>query len=197
MIIIIDGYNFLKSITGTTFINDRVMSDWMGKFQQYMHYRGNRIIMVFDAGPSYYPSSEWYGAVEVLYAGQDQIADDLLKKWLLKHRGLEVLLVSSDREIRDWAENLQLASISSQDFNRVFVDVMKREERQLSSFQQTMYKTKEDDCQDDFLDALMEMGSRDLVSGIIKNEYAENIRVRDGKKASKTDKAAMKKIHKI
>jgi len=169
----------------------------MSTFQQYMHYRGNRIIVVFDAGPSYYPSSDWYGAVEVLYAGQDQTADDLLKKWLSKHCGLEVLLVSSDREIRDWAENLQLPSISSQDFNRVFVEVMKHEERQLVTFQQTMYKTKTDASADDNLDALMELGSRNLVSGMTKNEYDENIRIRDGKKASKADKSAMKKINKI
>lgn len=173
------------------------MHDWMITFQQYMQFRGNRIIVAFDAGPSYYPSCEWYGTVEVLYAGQDQTADELLKKWLSKHQGLEVLLVSSDREIRDWAEKLHLVSISSQDFNRVFVDVMKHEQRQLTCLQQTMHKMKSNVNSDSDLDALMEQGSRNLVPGITKNEYDGNIRIRDGKKASKADKTAMKKINKI
>jgi len=197
VIIVVDGYNFLKSITGSKFIGDRVMHDWIATFQKYIHLRGNEVVLVFDAGPSFYPTIERHGSVEVVYVGQHQTADDFLKNWLVKKQDSDVLLVTSDREIRNWADTLHVASVSSQDFNRLFVDVMKHEERQLGVLQQTMYKTKMHRASDAALDDLMEQGSRDLVGGNIKTEYEGVFRVRDGKKASKTDKSIMKKINKI
>lgn len=197
MIIVIDGYNFLKSVTGSKFISDHVMHDWIVTFQEYIHLRGNELVLVFDAGPSLYPTVEHHGAVEVVYAGQHQTADDFLKKWLVKKQGCDVLLVTSDRDIRNWADTLRVTSISSQDFSRVLASVMQHEQRQLVVLQQTMYKTKEHNASDAALDDLMELGSRGLVSGNFKVEYEGLVRVRDGKKASKADKSVMKKIDKI
>jgi hypothetical protein len=116
---------------------------------------------------------------------------------LSKKQGADVLLVTSDREIRDWGEVLHVSSISSQDFHRLFVDVMKHEERQMGVLQQTMHKTKSHNKSDNMLDVLMEQGSRNLIPGQMKIEYECQIRVRDGKKASKVDKLVMKKIDKI
>ncbi len=172
----------------------------MGKFQQYMFYKNNRIIVVFDAGPFFYPSCQWHGAVEVWYAGQDQTADDFLKKWLTKHQGLDVLLVSSDREVRNWAQALQLSSISSQDFYTLFSDSLKQEEKSLVLLQQTMHKTKAEEHIDAQLDLLLEQSSRNLVLEVVKNEYNEDnskVRIRNGKKTSKIDKAILRKINKI
>jgi len=173
------------------------MLDWIVAFQKYIHLRGNEVVLVFDAGPSFYPTIERHGAVEVVYAGQHQTADDFLKSWLVKKQDCDVLLVTSDREIRSWADTLHVASVSSQDFNRLFVDVMKHEQRQQVVLQQTMYKTKVHKVSDAALDDLMELGSRDLVGSNIKTEYEGVFRVRDGKKVSKADRSIMKKINKI
>lgn len=198
MIILIDAYNFIKSISAHKFVDDRVIQGWIVTFQSYMKLRGNKVILVFDAGPSFYQTRAVLGGVEILYAGHSQTADDLIKIWLERSLGQDILLVTSDRQIRDFGLNLGVVSISSQDFYKVFRSVMEQEEVAQQKFTQTLHKTKVDHGrQDHDLDALMEQASRQLVAGQCKNEYAEPARVRDSAKMSKQDRQLMKKIDKI
>ena len=113
------------------------------------------------------------------------------------HASQDILLVTSDRQIRDHAQNLQVVSISSQDFHKVFSLVIKQEHAREQVMQQTIHKTKSDEHNDQSLDQLMEQASRSLVAAQDKNEYDTVVRIRDGTKASKADKQIMKKIDKI
>lgn len=200
MIILIDGYNFLKTVTGSKHIEERVMLDWINIFDQYSGLRSNQVIIVFDAGPVLFEAAHQQGRVTVMYAGQYQTADDLLKKWLLKHREKDVLLVSSDREVRDYAQQMGIVSLASLDFNKIFNDVLQHAQRDQDSLAHTLYKTmqqQDPSALDQSLDQLMELGTRNLVSGFKKQEYSSDLRVRDGKKASKADRLVMKKVQKI
>jgi predicted RNA-binding protein with PIN domain len=198
MIIIIDGYNFLKSITGTKFISDVQMHQWISYFQKYLSFRGNQIVIVFDAGPSFFESHDKHGSVEVWYAGQYQTADDWIKKWLTKNRHKDILLVSSDREIRDWADSLSVVSLSSQEFYQILHNVVQEEELEQKVQMQSLHKTKEDEAVDTYLDNLMEMGSRSIVSVYKENEYTQGVeRTPKHKKNSRTDRVVLKKINKI
>lgn len=198
MIIMIDGYNFLKSITGTKFISEQQMRDWISYFEKYIGYKGNKVIVVFDAGPYLFASSDRYGAVEVWYAGQHQTADDWIKKWLSKNKEKDILLVSSDREIRDCAENLDVVSISSQDFYQLLDDLIEEQEHQQDIQMQSLHKTKQAEVSDAYLDNLMEVGSRNIVSVYKENEYThETGRVSKNKQTSKADKVFLRKINKI
>jgi predicted RNA-binding protein with PIN domain len=198
MIIIIDAYNFIKSISAHKFVNDRVIADWITTFQNYMILRGNKIILVFDAGPFFNQTREVHGGVEIIYAGHSQSADDVLKIWLERNVGQDILLVTSDRQVRDYGLNLNVVSISSQDFYKVFKSVMHQEEIIEQKFMQTVHKTKVDEEKVDFdLDALMEQASRNLVADNFKNEYPEPVRIRDNVKVGKADRKIMKKIDKI
>ena len=198
MIIIIDGYNYLKSTTGSKFISDGQMREWIHALEKYVYYRGNQIIVVFDAGPYLFASSDRYGSVEVWYAGQYQTADDWIKAWLLKNKEKDLLLVSSDREIRNCADGLNLVSISSQEFFKIFNAVLEQEEHQEDILIQSVHKTKKDENSDDYLDHLMEAGSRSIVSVHKENEYTHGIqRTSKDKRTSKSDKFFLKKINKI
>ncbi len=198
MIIIIDGYNFLKSITGTKFISESQMHQWINYFQKYLFFRGNQIIVVFDAGPSFFQSNDRYGSVDVWYAGQDQTADDWIKNWLTKNKQKDILLVSSDREIRDWADSLSVVSLSSQDFYKILHNVVQEEELEQKVQIQSLHKTKENEQSDSYLDNLMEVGSRNIVSIYKENEYTQDIeRTPKNKQNSRSDKAVLRKINKI
>ena len=198
MIILIDAYNFIKSISAHKFVDDRVIQSWIATFQNYMKLRGNKIILVFDAGPFFYQTRELHGAVELIYAGHEKTADDVLKIWVERNVGQDILLVTSDRQVRDHALNLSVVSISSQDFYKVFKSVMNQEELVEQKFSKTLHKMKKDDDQNALgLDQLMEQASRNLVAGQFKNEYAEPVRIRENSKMSKTDRQIMKKIDKI
>lgn len=198
MIILIDAYNFIKSISAHKFVDDRVIQSWIVTFQNYMKLRGNKIILVFDAGPFFYQTRDVHGGVEVIYAGHEKTADDVLKIWIERNAGQDILLVTSDRQIRDHALNLSVVSISSQDFYKVFKLVMHQEETVEQNFVKTLHKMKKDDDASGFdLDQLMDQASRHLVAGQFKNEYAEQARIRENTKMSKADRQIMKKIDKI
>ena len=70
----------------------------------------NEIQLVFDAGPHAHRTKISYGKVLVMYAGQGHSADDLIKELLLQQRGQDILLVTSDREIRDFAKQYDIIS---------------------------------------------------------------------------------------
>lgn len=214
MIILIDAYNFLKSISAHKFVDDRVIQSWILQFQSYMSLRGNKIILVFDAGPFFYQTRDVRGGVEVIYAGHEKTADDVLKIWLERNAGQDILLVTSDRQVRDHALNLNVVSISSQDFYKVFKSVMQQQEVAEQKFTKTLHKMKKDDdansrvssrilaqdpevTNDQNLDQLMEQASRNLVADQFKNEYTEPVRIREHTKMSKADRQIMKKIDKI
>lgn len=198
MIILIDGYNFIKSLSAHKFIQDSVIQSWIVDFQNYMKFRGNKIILIFDAGPFFLQTRDVLGGVEVIYAGHEKTADDVLKVWMQRNVGQDILLVTSDRQVRDYGSSLDIISISSQEFYKVFKSVMQQEKDVENSFTKTLYKTKTDDPQNcDELDQLMEQASRNLVADFVKSEYAEPVRIRESSKMSKADRQLMKKINKI
>ncbi len=198
MVILIDAYNFLKSISAHKFVDDRVVQSWIVEFQNYMKLRGNKIILIFDAGPYFYQTRSVVGGVEIIYAGDEKTADDAIKTWVERHAGQNILLVTSDRQIRDHAMHFEVVSISSQDFYKVFKSVMHQEKVVEQKFVNTLHKIKKDESSATAeLDQLMEQASRNLVAEQFKNEYATPVRIRENSKMNKADRQIMKKIDKI
>lgn len=200
MIIVVDAYNFLKSITGTVFIEDRVLRDWTLRLQRYAKQRNNQVIMVFDSGPSFFPSKQKSGLFEAVYVGQGRTADDYLKQWLEQKKHEDILLVTSDREIRRCAAGFGVVSMSSQDFHKILIEIMQASDISQDAIQSdyVLYKTKHSDQGDSWLDDLMDQGSQCLGDLRGKDESLDkSIRMPDQRKSSKTDKMLIKKINKI
>lgn len=209
MIIVIDAYNYIKSVTGQKFIDDRASQKWIETFKHYVGVRHNPIILIFDAGPGYFPSTVRHGGVTVLYSGQQRTADDVIKDWLKAHHGADALLVSSDRELCHSADDANVASVGSYDFYKIFNHVMQVEQENAQNAAQEIYKMIDKKIVDNKtidkartplsdLDRLMEQASRVLVKGRLQKDVCEGApRARGGKKASKPDKHIMRKIDKI
>lgn len=195
MTIIIDAYNFIKLISGKTFISDREICVWIEKFKEYVRLKNNSIVLVFDAGPSIYQSDDVFGKVTVIYSGQKQSADDVIKAWLMKWRDIESMVVTSDREIRDFASAINVVSVGSDDFHKIFKRVMHREIRYEQSLVHTLHKVS--DVESLELDDLMEKSSRFLGQDFLTRDDIGPIRIRNGKKISKQDKQVLKKLEKI
>ena len=113
MLIIIDAYNYMKVTSGDKHISDHAEKEFLSKFQKYVRNRGNRLMVVFDAGPSLYKGHDQIGGVRIVYSGQMHSADDVIIEYLQAHVGEDILVVSSDREIRDAAKDCNIVSISS------------------------------------------------------------------------------------
>jgi predicted RNA-binding protein with PIN domain len=118
MQIIIDGYNFIKSVVKKNFISDSERSFLSHQIALYGKSKGHKILIVFDGGPFMWPIEERTGGIDIVYVGQQMSADAYIITYLQEHCLHDPLLVSSDKQIRNAAAALQLDSLSSFEFYR-------------------------------------------------------------------------------
>ena len=195
MLIIVDAYNYMKVISGMKHISEQEEQRYMRQFQKYMKIRGNQLMIVFDGGPSLHVTDETIGGVHVVYSGEMHSADDVIIEYVHDHVGEDILVVTSDREIRNAAKKCNIVSISSPDFYKIFKDVLDQRERYEHNVVRDVVKTAESEDSD--LDQLMELGSRNIGAHVKFEEQGVPRVVRNSKKSSKFDKWTMRKINKI
>lgn len=195
MLIIVDAYNYMKGISGDTHISEHAEQQFMKLFKKYLKIRGNHLMIVFDAGPTLYESDIMDGAIHVVYSGQMQTADDFIISYVRKHVGQDILLVTSDREIRNIAKQCNIVSISSPDFHTIFMDVINCYDEKEKRIARDAIKTGDSINSD--LDMLMELGSRNIMSHEKDEVLPVPRHVKNNKKVSRSDKWAMRKINKI
>jgi len=121
MRILIDGYNYLhflqeehKGVNLTDFEGAR--EKLISLMSQYRKYKPNTIIIVFDGTHSYncYRSKESQRGVTVFFSAQGERADDVL----MDLASCGDLVVTADREIRDFVEKNGAESIIPADFHQ-------------------------------------------------------------------------------
>ena len=201
MIIIIDAYNYLKNVLSVSFLPQHEIQSCMQKYKKYTTLRSNQIVFVFDAGPYDQVTIENSGKdVEIYYSGSWKSADDVIKDLIVEKKQEDILLVTSDREICAFADAHNIISIGVLDFHEIFQVVMKTTQKQEKIASNTI--TKISSQENEYLDQLMEMGSRNLVrkdDGLYQTvENALTLEMMtNAKKTSKFDKKLLKKIHKI
>ena len=196
MIILIDAYNLFKTVLHTQFIQPAQRITFLRMFEKYAQRRvSNDIVLVFDGGQDPYEIEENYKHLSLVYSGFMQSADDIIKKKLTSLKGFDILLVTSDRELRQYAKQYQIESIGSMEFYRILQDVMKAHDQKEIIVAQTIHKTSGGMNSD--LDALMEYGSRLLVTKEIDKDIKVSVRYSDEQSDSKKDKKLLKKITKI
>lgn len=196
MIILIDAYNLLKTVLHTQFIQDAQRTQFLNLFERYAQRRfSNQIILVFDGGQNPYEIEENYKHLTFFYSGFKQSADDIIKKKLTAYKGFDILLVTSDRELRSYAKQYQIESLGSMEFYRILSDVMKIQDTKEILVAQTIHKTSED--KNKYLDALMEQGSRLLFTKEVDKAIKVSLQYNEEKHGSKKDKKLLRKIIKI
>lgn len=201
MIIIIDAYNYLKNVLRVSFVPAHEIQQCLQSYKKYASLRNNQIIFVFDAGPYDQVTIENSGKdVEIYYSGSWKSADDVIKDLIVKKKHEDILLVTSDREICSFADVHSIISIGALDFHEIFQLVMQTTQKQSKIASHTI--TKISLQENEYLDQLMEMGSRNLVrkdDGLYQAvEKALTLEMMtNAKKTSKFDKKLLKKIHKI
>lgn len=195
MIILIDAYNLFKTVLHNEFVQKNEQIKFLNMFEKYAMMRTHQIILVFDGENNMSEHVNNYTLIKIYYSGYKQTADDVIKKQLQILKGQDLLLVTSDRDICQFAKQCAVESISSQEFYKMLQAVMQRKDEQNAIILQTIHKTSTVDNFD--LDRLMEMGSRKLITKeqdkeikcIVQNSYKQY--------ASKKDKKLLKKIAKI
>lgn len=120
MQIAVDGYNFIKQSPELRRLEQielqRAREGLLQMLARYKFLKGHAITVVFDGGPERALRRERIRGIEVIFSKPGETADDVLKRLAMEKRGLTV--VTSDREVADFAEKKGAAVISSLQFAR-------------------------------------------------------------------------------
>lgn len=189
MILLVDGYNLLKSITGSLQISENQRFDFIKKLNNYSKIKRHKIIIVFDGGTFSYPTREQFENIYIVYSGYNYSADDIIKNYLSDNRNYDILLITSDLELRKFALSLSIESISSHEFdvflNNAFKILIKKVDEGL-------YKTSKDSSEE--LDQLMSEASKQILK---KDEDEKIDRKNKLNELSKKEKRISQKLRKL
>ena len=194
MILIIDGYNFLKNTQKTLYVSETVRNEFINKLNSYSRSKSHKSIVVFDGGDFSFPTKETIKDVLVIYSGYKKSADEVIKDYLQEHRDKDILLISSDRDLQKFAGLLNLDFISVQEFYNIFFYQKTFDEEAVVS-DDTLYKTTGRNTPE--LDDLM---AREMGRILKKEEDNFNMDVNKNiasDKVPKTQKRLFQKIKKL
>jgi len=125
--IIIDGYNFIRQSMSSRLLNSRDLQEereiFIDSLAAYKRRKAHAITVVFDGtrAPFDLARKEVVRGIEILFSPAGQTADTVIKQLAARERE-KALVVSSDREISDFAEARGATVISSADFeNRLYL----------------------------------------------------------------------------
>ena len=194
MILIIDAYNVLKQVLPSVQIGERERARFIKELGLYARYRQHKIILVFDGGPSDRATQERIAGVYVVYAGWLESADEYIKRYLNEHRELDLLLISSDREVRAVADRLQIESVQAQEFYGIMQAAL-HENLAAQARETQVIKIAQGENHE--LDELMREGSK-MVRGKVDDFVTEqSVRKSKAQRPSKKERKKIKKISKL
>lgn len=208
MIVIIDGYNLLKSVFHRVKGKlDKQRTQLIKELGFYKQLRPDitNIILVFDAGPFGHATREVHSGIVVVFAGQRSTADRWIVDYVKRNKEKEMLLVSRDRELVRKCERYGADAFDVDDFyqivqNAILDDVT--HDMQTDSPDGTTHKFEDESSEiknvsSQALDLLMEQST---VEGYHKEDAYKQEARRKKRKAhtpSKEDKRLSKKIKKL
>lgn len=146
MILLIDGYNILKQMIGRAEVSETEKRAFIAQLRYYSQKKQHTIVLIFDGGSMGFPVQEIQQGVTLIQSGFKQSADDIIKIYLKKNSGKSgLLLVSSDRELRDAAKALRIESMPALEFFTLLQESTAKKPYQSSTHKQdtTLYKISE------------------------------------------------------
>lgn len=191
MYIIVDGYNLIKQIFNVSRVCEKKRDNYVAQLVKKAAAKGHKLVMVFDGGSFNFPQIQDQGKYVLIYSGYRESADDVIKEYVADNRNLELLVVTSDREIRNFAHNLGVDTIDSIGFNKIIENSRPKQASQVVKKNTASIKTST--LENSELDALM----MDVDGHIEKNEYQKEDRTSPSQKESKKKKKLRRKIDKL
>lgn len=122
MNIIIDAYNLIKQIFMKDRVSDKERQWVIARLSEYALRKKHSIYLVFDAGPYERPTVERRGEIVKVFSGRNETADDVIKSYIEEQVLNPMLIVSTDRQITNFAKRHQTPTIDSLDFYKLMVE---------------------------------------------------------------------------
>ena len=121
MILLIDAYNVLKQLKPSVQISERERKSFIEQLGQYAKKKQHKIVLVFDGGPYDRATQERIAGLYIVYSGALETADAYIKRYLKEHKSLDILLISSDNELRSTAARFNIESMRAPDFYKIML----------------------------------------------------------------------------
>jgi predicted RNA-binding protein with PIN domain len=125
--LIIDGYNLIRQSPWLSLLDARDLEAGREALLQTLSdYRRRRpqhkITVVFDGwqGGAFQESRDLCQGVGVIYSRRGERADEVIKRFLKRERS-KVVMVSSDRELQDFAEKAGATWVAAEEFETRFL----------------------------------------------------------------------------
>lgn len=194
MIIIVDAYNLLRAIPPyKATITEHERNDFVRQLAEYGRRKNHKIVLVFDGGSHTWPFKVAAKRIQIVYSGINESADDYIKGYCDSHRGQDLLLVSSDRDLNSYAARLRIPSIDSEDFHHMVAQELKTKKNNNAKHRDSEVTILHDSAEE--LNQLMLEASKNIS---IKAEDIENSSQRLNKnQLSKQERALLKKLNKL
>ena len=133
MAYLIDGNNFIGHTSSYDLRDPRSKYSLIAKLLIFNKIQRAKIIVVFDgpSDPEITDQNFPEGALKVLYPDRGHSADGIIKDIISKRaRERRFYVVSSDREIKDYARQNGIKPLSCEDFNKQLKAVLKENKDQ-------------------------------------------------------------------
>lgn len=120
--LLVDGYNVIKTVPYFQHYERTSLERARNALQQnlnaYIHRTGARITLYFDGSDSVsFPLEQERGSIQILFSRAPQLADDLIKEAVQQMHGAKrVRVISSDREIRNFAQRHKIRTSAADQF---------------------------------------------------------------------------------
>ena len=191
MKLIIDGYNLIKKNAQIRHISAGERNSFLQKLGIYAKNKNLQLIVVFDGGQASFNYHEKIYGIEVIYSGFLETADDVINRYIQSYNSQEeLLIISSDREIINFAISSKIDVLKSEDFYDL-VQASKLEAKPLVLANYANKTTKINNLE---LDELMEQASRQIKA---KKEPEVIFRKSNTQKTSKQERQKLRKLKKL
>ena len=160
MMLFIDGYNLLKQIF-TTHISMRERKAFIVLLGRYKKKKGHAIFLFFDGGDFLYPFQEKSNGLSIIYSGYRQSADEVIEGFLKQYMHHDVLLITSDRALRETAKKMGIETLGVLPFYQKMTEILGEDgiEKEVVEEVHKMHPKEKNPM----LDALMMEASKHLV----------------------------------
>jgi hypothetical protein len=196
MILLIDGYNILKQIYEGRNVGDKERAAFLSLLSKYGRRKQHAVVVVFDGGPYQWTHKERLGNVSIVYSGVRETADDYIKHYIQTHETKDVLLVSADNELVQWASRYHKPSIVPLDFYALMHDALDETgEGKILPVDGQVVKTTEQKSGE--LDELMKRASSRVHVKKEDNGHPAQDRLSKRKTMSKKDRLLAQKLKKL
>jgi predicted RNA-binding protein with PIN domain len=118
---LIDGNNFIGHSSPADLRDPQSKHRLISKLQMFQRHKNTRVIVVFDGSPDPDLSGEKYRGKKfsVIFPFFDQNADEVIKKIISQQTDIRrFFVVSSDREIKNFAKRKRANPLTCEEFER-------------------------------------------------------------------------------